>query len=213
MKLRIPKLIGLFFLIGTLSGNSQTLNWGSLTNSTIVDSQGAALDNTYLIQIGAFDTTFIPNGSNIAQWTDHWHAFDTADYSYNTTDLGYFTGTENLQNVTNYSSMFEGLTAYLLIRNTAKTEYFLATTESTAEWKFPALDTGCCPTGTTTWSVSNLAPDTPIWGGHDDKEGGGDYVAPGPFDLQTHAVPEPSVSLIAMLGCGFALMRRRRSFI
>ncbi len=186
---------------------SQTLNWGSLTNSTIVDSQGTPLDNTFVFEIGAFDPSFTPTQSNIGQWSNHWHAFDAASYAYNPTDLGYFTGTENLQNVSNYSSMFEGLSAFLWVRNSGSTEEFLATTSS---WSFPALDTGCCPTDVTTWSVSDLVADVPIWGGHDDLHGGGNYTAPGPFDLQTHAVPEPGSCILTLVGCGILLLHRRR---
>jgi hypothetical protein len=188
--------------------SGQTLNWGSLTNSTIVDSNGLVLDNTFLFELGAFDAGFTPEQSNIGDWSMHWHVLSVANYSYNPTDLGYFTGTVNLQDVPGYATIFEGLTAFIWVRNASLTEQFLG---STASWVMPTLDTGCCPTGVTTWSVSDLVSDTPVWGGHDNLQGGGNYTAPGPFDLQTHAIPEPGTCLMALLGCCAALMRRKRN--
>ena len=199
--------------MGFLSAESQTLNWGSLSNSTIVDSQGAPLDplnNTFLFQLVSFDSAFLPSESNISDWSSSARVFASAQYSYNSTDLGYFTNTTNIQDVSDYASMFEGLTAYLMISNAAGTEYFLATTSNDA-WKFPALDPGCCATGTTTWSVSNLGSDTPIWGSQGTQHGGGVYDGSGgPYDIQLHAVPEPSGSLLVLLGINLVLLRRRR---
>lgn len=203
----VLSLIALVIALCSPASFSQTLNWGSLTNSTIVDSQGTPLDQTFVFELGAFDKTFTPSQSNINQWSNHWHTFDAASYAYNPTDLGYFTGTANLQDVSGYSSMFEGMSAFLWVRNSGQTEQFLATTPS---WSFPALDQGCCPTDVTTWSVSNLVADVPLWGSHDDLHGGGNYTAPGPFDLQTHAVPEPGACLLALAGCGTLLLHRRR---
>lgn len=216
MKLKIFNFIGLFLVVGMSSAKSQTLNWGSLTNSTIVDSHGAPLDplnNTYLFYLVSFDQVFTPSESNISDWSSSARVFASAQYSYNSTDLGYFTNTTNIQDVSNYASMFEGLTAYLMISNAAGTEYFLATTSNDA-WKFPVMDPGCCPTGTTTWSVSNLGSDTPIWGSQDTQHGGGIYDGSGgPYDIQLHAVPEPSGSLLVILGIGLASLRRRRRYV
>lgn len=216
MNLRIFHFCSLFYIMGALSATSQTLNWGSLTNSTIVDSHGTPLDpltNTYQFQLVSFDSSFVPSESNISSWSSSARVLDSAQFSYNSTDLGYFTGTKNIQDVSNYTSMFEGLTAYLMISNATKSEYFLATT-SDGSWKFPLKDTGCCPTGTTTWSVSNLGIDTPIWGSQMTQHGGGIYDgSAGPYDIQLHAVPEPSASLLILLGSCLMLLGRRRQQI
>jgi hypothetical protein len=213
MKLRISKFIGLFFVIGTLSSHSQTLDWGSLTNSTIVDSQGIPLDplnNAFIFQLVSFDMSFTPSQSNIGDWSSSARVFASAQYSYNSTDLGYFTDTQNIQDVANYTTLFEGFTAYLMIRNAAGTEFFLATT-SDGSWRFPTNDTGCCPTGTTTWSVSNLGTDTPIWGSQGTSHGGGDYDGSGgPYDIQLHTIPEMSTTLIVIFGGCLALLHRQR---
>jgi len=212
MKARFTPLLALTFLLGAGSARSQTLNWSSLTGSDIVDSQGIALaQNTYVFELGAFASGFTPEESNISQWTANWRVFDTASYTYDqNTSTGYFTGTENVQNVPGYISMFQGLSAYLFVRNSTDTEFFLARPGDTNAWKFPTLDPGCCPNGeVTTWSVSNLTTDTPIWGTQGGIEGGGSGIL-GNYDLQTYAVPETSSSLLALIGGGCFLLRRRR---
>ncbi len=214
MKLHSAKLIAVFFGISVVAGHSQTLNWSSLTGSDIVDSSGSPLDNSFVIELGTFDPTFSPDDTNIDVWGNHWRVFDVADYSYNPTNGGYFTGTRDVQDVANYASMFAGLTAYIWIYNDTKSEHFLAsstTKPGVAEWEFPLLDPGCCPNGeVTTWSVSNFQNDDPIWGSQGNNHGGGEYSAPGPFDIQTHVVPEPASTLLAVLGLSFALIHRRR---
>ncbi len=216
MKARFLSLFALTFLLGAASARSQTLNWSSLTDSRIVDSQGASLaQNTYVFELGAFEAGFTPQESNIGQWVSNWHVFDTASYTYDTsTSTGYFTGTEKLQDVPAYASMFQGLSAFLFVRNSTDTEFFLATATAKpgiGEWKFPTLDldSGCCPKGVTTWSVSNLATDTPVWGTQGGHEGGGTGVL-GNYDLQTYAVPETSSSLLALVGGSWLMLRRRR---
>lgn len=214
MKSHPAPLIAAIFLIGVVSARSQTLNWASLTGSDIVDSGGNPLDNTFVIELGAFDPVFVPTEANIDQWGNYWRVFDTADYSYSPATGGYFTGSVILQDVVSYDSLFAGLTAFLWIRNDSETEHFLATSTDKpgiAEWEFPALDPECCPSGSiTTWSVSNFGTDVPLWGSQGDQHGGGEREAPGPFDIQTHVVPEPASALLALLGLGFAVTRRRR---
>ncbi|MEO5915833.1 MAG: hypothetical protein ABIS50_16475 [Luteolibacter sp.] len=211
MKFPLAKLCSLIFLLGAATAYSQTLNWASLTESDIVNSHGDPLDNTYLFELGAFTDGFVPDETNVGSWETEWHVFDTAVYSYNPVDLGYFTGTQDVQSVSGYTSMFQGLKAYLWIHNTTDTEHFLASTSSDI-WKFPTLQPGCCPNGEgPTWSVSNLNSDNPIWGGQSGHEGTGEHSVSGPFEIQTYVVPETGSSLLALLGIGFAVSRRRRN--
>lgn len=211
MKFPLSKLCCLLFLLGAATVHSQTLNWSSLTQSEIVDSHGSPLDSTFLFELGAFSDGFVPDESNIGSWETQWHVFDTASYSYDPLNLGYFTGTQDVQGVSDYTSLFEGLKAYIWIRNTTETEHFLASTSSD-KWRFPALDPGCCPNGeVTSWSVSDLATDNPIWGGQSGHEGTGEHFVSGPSDVQTYVVPETGSSLLALLGFGMAIIRRRRN--
>lgn len=214
MKANLFKLITLMFLLGATSARSQTLNWASLTGSDIVDSKGAVLDpNTYVFELGAFTAGFTPVESNISHWdsASNWHVFSTAAYSGNSLDGWVFTGTQNLQDVPAYTSLFQGLEAYIFVRNTTDTEYFLARPAASGSWLFPTLDTSCCPNGTvTTWSVSDLGSGNPVWGSQGGNEGGGTGTY-GNHDVQTYAVPEAGSSLLAIFGCGLLLLRRRRS--
>lgn len=207
----VAKTLALLMFLGMATARSQTLNWASLTQSDIVDSYGDALDNTFVIQLGAFTEGFEPDTDNIGSWSTNWRVFDTADYSYSPEQLGYFTGTMDVQDVPSYSSLFAGLKAYIWIRNSSDTEYFLASTSS-GKWEFPALDPDCCPNGeVTTWSVSDLNTDSPVWGAQLGIQGGGESTAPSYFDIQTHAVPEPTFSLLLLLGSSFVMIRRRRT--
>ena len=211
MKFPLAKLVCLIFVLAAATAHSQTLNWASLTGSEIVDSHGNPLDNTYVFELGAFTDGFVPDETNVGSWETQWHVFDTAAYSYTPGQLGYFTGTQDVQSVPAYSSLFEGLKAYIWIRNDTETEHFLASTSNDA-WRFPLLVPGCCPNGEgPTWSVSDLNTDNPIWGGQLGNEGFGDHFVSGPYDIQTYVVPETSSSLLTLIGLGFAIARRRRS--
>ena len=213
MKHSFAKLCCLIFLLAAVKVQSQTLNWASLTGSEIVDSHGDPLDGSFIFELGAFTNGFVPDETNIGSWETQWHVFDTAEYSYTPGGLGYFTGTQDVQNVPAYSSMFEGLRAYIWIRNDTNTEHFLATTSSEL-WKFPLLVPGCCPNGEgATWSVSDLNADAPVWGGQMGNEGFGDHFVSGSFDIQTYVVPETSSSLLTMLGLGLCIVRRRRMVV
>ena len=210
---RITSLIACALLFGTASARSQTLNWASLTQSEIVDSQGIALaGNTYVFELGTFEEGFVPDESNLSEWVLNWHVFDTADYHFDQfTSTGTFSGTADAQEVSDYSSMFQGFQAYLFVRNSTDTEYFLARPAGSTAWTFPVLDESCCPNGeVTTWSVSDLSTDAPIWGSQGGIAGGGTGVA-GSYDLQTYSVPETGPSLLALVGGGCMVFRRRRA--
>ena len=211
MKVSLAKICCLIFAWATATGYSQTLNWASLTESEIVDSYGNPLSNAYVFELGAFTEGFVPDEGNIESWGSQWHVFDTADYSYSPSTLGVFTGSQDVQNVPGYSSMFEGLKAYIWIRKEADNEHFLASTSSN-KWTFPLLVPGCCPNGEgATWSVSDLNADAPVWGGQLGNEGAGQHFISGSFDIQTYAIPETGSSLLTLVGLGLAIARRRRN--
>lgn len=207
--------LSVLLLAGGRSG-AQTLNWSSLTGSSFVDSEGAYLTANFLYQLGTFAQGFTPTEGNIDLWVDNFHVFDTAAYS--SSDGQYFTGTETAQDHSGSGSapysdynLFEGMQAYIMIRNDEKTEFFLA---SASSWVFPTMAPGCCANGIVlNWSVSDLGDDEPIWGSQNDKHGGGDYVDTGIYqDIQTHAVPEPSALLLASLAFLRLLTIRSRNF-
>lgn len=212
MKISLPKLAALALLLGCSSANSQTLNWGSLTESEIVDSNGATLDNlenVFLFQLGAFEEDFIPDETNVSQWLANWKVFDSASLTNEGDGKYHFLDSRTVEDYNDtesgdYSSAFEGLKGYIWVRNTANTEYFLA---SASEWTFPTVQE-CCPTGIHSWSLGDAI--VPVWGSIGDNHGGGEYSSPGPYDIQTHAVPEAGSTLLALVACGMTLLRRRR---
>jgi hypothetical protein len=208
----------LALLLGATCVRSQTLDWGNEVFGTVVDSTGAALDHTYVFELGAFDEGFTPTESNVTDWIAHWNVFDRATFN---ASLGYFAssvrmqpdGTSNSAWLTPGSGSFEGLEAFLFIRNgdlpVPLTEWLLARAST---WIFPTADPECCPNGLPTqWAVSDLDGETPVFGGQGGTPGGGFVSSPGPYDLQTHTfIPEPSAFLLLALGGLAASVRRRR---
>jgi hypothetical protein len=221
MKILILRTSLIICSLTLISRAAQTINFSSLTNSTIVDSTGTPLDSSYVFEFGAFNQTFIPTSSNMALWEANWNVFYSTAYSYNATSGSYFTGTQDVKAVPNYETLFQNLPAYIFVRNSADTEFFLATASSKPEidpWVFPVLVDDCCSVDESiTWSMSDFlsspAGDTPVWGGQSNLHSGGTYNSSfGPSDLQTHVfVPELSSCLMALLGVGSLAFRRVRS--
>lgn len=212
---RIPLLA---LLLGATAAHSQTLDWGNEVFDYLTDSSGAALNNTYVFELGAFDAGFTPTVSNVNDWVSHWNVFDRATFSES---LGYFAssvqmtadGGSNSAWLTPGFGSFEGLSAYLFIRNgdlpVPLAEWLLARSST---WVFPTVDPECCPSGLPIqWSVSDLESDTPVFGGQSGNQGGGSVSSPGNSSLQTHTfVPEPTAALLVALGGLAAIARRRR---
>ncbi len=209
-------------LLGVVGGSrsfGQTLDWGSEVFSDLVDSKGVTLDNSFVFQLGAFVDGFLPDQTNTGSWLANWRVFDQASYN---PDYGYFSSTVQMNDDGSSTSSdrspgtmsFEGLGAYLWVRNgddpEAGIEWLLTRADS---WVFPSAVPGCCDNGTPLqWSVSDLdGSDVPVWGSQNGVNGAGEFVATGPYTLQTYTfVPEPSSALLGLLSGGLLLMRRRR---
>jgi hypothetical protein len=210
-------MICLISLVSALRG--QKLEWGSEVFSQIVDSKGAVLDNSYVFELGVFAAPFTPDATNTSNWLANWLVFDRADYSQ---DNGYFAsnaemasdGTSDSAFLTPGAPSFEGLEAYIWVRNSATpsetTEWFLAKSPA---WVFPTADPDCCDNALPVqWSLADLTQsDTPVWGSQSGKDGNGEFTQDGTYELQTFTfVPEPSSALLAFLSCAFLLTRRKR---
>ena len=209
----LAKFATLVFLLMPGVAKSQTLNWSSLNRSAIVDRGGEVLNETFIFQLSAFGPDFKPIESNLREWATNWRVFDTADHAYDlSSQTGYPTGAQAMQDVPDYTTMFQGLTADLWIHNAANTDYFLASAAAkpgVAAWQFPLLDPGCCPTGIFSWSISDLGGDTPIWSSQGGNDGGGGFTAPRPFDIRTYRVSEPGAWLLSLVA-PLVLLRCRR---
>jgi hypothetical protein len=198
---------------------AQTINWGSEVLSSLADSKGSTLDDTYVFELGSFKSGFVPVQANLDDWFTNWNVFDRAAYNK---DLGYITSSVQMQDNGTSSSAyqtpgapsFEGLEAYLWIR---KDEQPVAGNEllltHATHWIFPTAIPGCCDNGIPLeWSVSDLTPgDMPKFGNQGGKSGPGESAVSGSYALQTYTfVPEPSgLALIALGGLTLALNRRR----
>lgn len=200
------------------------INWGSEVDSVFRDSFGVPLDTTFAIQLGYFESVlgvpFVPDASNTEDWSVRWKTFDQAAFD---PAAGYFTSSAVLNADGSSSSSFadNGLgvdfsnqEAYIWIYNSETpgtlSQWFLVTTPA---WRIPEKADVCCDTRLPVeWSVSDLTnTNTPVYGKQEGVTGAGDYTVTGPYDLQTFSVvPEPSTSLLFVLGGVTAALRRRR---
>lgn len=57
-----------FFLLLVQSAIASGISWSSLTLSEFRDSYGNLLDETFHVQLGFFEDTFVPNTGNVADW-------------------------------------------------------------------------------------------------------------------------------------------------
>lgn len=203
-----------------------TIEWGA-SGSPLIDSDGDAIDDNFVFELGAFALDFDPNESNVGQWLTHWRVFDRLIYD---TIFGFSTSSSTiLSDGTSDSPFassdpafnFSGLDAYVWVRNgflvdnkpVPGSEWFLARAEI---WSFPAESENCCETAFIEWSTSDLtSTDVPKWGRQGNVTGGEGVFNFTPNEsfngIQTHTfIPEPSSSLLLMLGgAGLVLIRRR----
>jgi len=202
------------------------VSWGSELFSVYRDSFGNALDDTYTIQLGFFEsllggggTSFQPDSNNVAEWTEQWRVFDEASLNL---QLGAFTSearvNENGTSSSDFADLginFERQQAYIWIRKgdspVAGSEWFLA---RATDWLFPeGSDDTTLPLQ---WSLSDLNPEggpsvVPVWGAQFGQIGAGTYTTTNSeYTLQTFTfVPEPSSLMLAVSGVLLMLKRRR----
>ncbi len=214
------------------------ISWYSNVPSTFYSSDGSSLDDSYFFEIGTFNAGFTPDLNNIASWQANWNVFDRtyAPYPNNappenqTSDNngiwdpngGFFGGFSSLQsNNTSDSTDADpahifttGSQFYLWVYNgkdiVPGNEWALVTRTTQKgdvnDWIMPD------PSTVADTQLYLQDSDTALFGGVNGVQGAGDYdtvTAPAAFNLQTHAVPEPSSLLLTAIAA-IGLQRRRR---
>lgn len=191
----------------------------------------------YTAYLGYFDT-ITPTSGNLTSWIGDFVVFDSVSVNLNnptTNPLGVdgFTSAADLNaaeqssspNATPSATFPAGTQAYVWMRNqdavNSDMEWALYTDES---WDFPTGDNdGHDPNGHERWFVSSN-PDTDVFGvsefGTRDTyadsnapeertqplDGEGEAIR---FGIQTGTIPEPSSAILALLGLGLLVRRRR----
>jgi hypothetical protein len=203
---------------GTTSAFGQTYNWGSPVFSDLRDSKGNLLDNSYVFELGAFMSGFVPDADNQGEWEINWQTFDRAAFN---PAASYFTGsaamlpdgTSDSPYMTTGAVSFEGLDAYLWVQDgsdlASSDELFLGRVGS---WVFNSADPACCGNSLPTeWSLADFSSETPIFGSQTGNDGAGGFTVSGGFMLQTFSIPEPSSAVLVLVGALIWVRRHRRA--
>jgi hypothetical protein len=221
MKPGFPILAAVFVAFSAPQTHAQTLNWGVPVGEQLKDSNGDAIDDSYVFELGAFPLNFNHDEVDVGEWLTHWKVFDALTYDpvFGFTTSSVFILSDVKSNSTKpgvSTESFAGLNAYIWVRKgdqpVAGSEWFVG---RAIDWTFPTAADPCCPPSTTKeWSVSDLGPgETPEWGRQNDLPGRGESTFTGPLNgLQTHTfIPEPSSSLLLIFGAAGLVLARRRS--
>lgn len=227
-------LIGFGSLLCTFGMvEARTVFWGGPTEAVLYQSDGVTpVDDSFSFLLGSFEDGFNPLTNSLNTWESNFHIFDQTTYNETTQ---FFSSSANMLD----TGLSDGVNAdptfdfrskrlYLWVFNSSYFNPLEPTTTESAlftgdTWVLPAE--GSCGCGEdnlplnfyvsnmTEAIIGNVDPDydgsgTPIIGPL------GSATPPaGVYDFQTHSftmVPEPSVSLLGVLGViGLALRRKR----
>lgn len=234
---RLIQLLAAIVIIGALltPAQARTIGWGNQAYDELYNSQGIALDSTFLIEVGTFINGFVPTGSNVSDWNANWIIFDRAALRTDILDgddapINYFASQANHLTNAQSSSLYttpgatfaQNTQAYMWVYNSKSisftSEWALVANlipsglESEGDpWRFPSpADEFGIPLS---WSLSGA--ETALYGSVRDgaSRGDGEYtVTPATFSLQTHQVPEPGAALL-IASAGLLFMMRRSRFL
>lgn len=203
-----------------------TVFWGGPVEGIHVDSEGDLISAPeFTFQIGAFDAGFNPEVAPFDMWASSWNVFDEAAYDNANMyiDSTALMDTNGLSNGVNADTGFDfrGSKLFIWIYNDNVVDPASAMSLqwaliSGASWNLPAVsnDNHALPL------EFRLGNADQAWIGAVDPDASGPVIGDlgtftpgGTFDLKTgglNVVPEPSVSLLGLLGLTGLLMRRNR---
>lgn len=209
----------------TVPSEASTIFWGTRPNDLLYDSEGNMLDATFVFELGTFSPGFVPDASNLDQWSANWLIFDAAIAGSGWSPANQeVTGTVEHTATSGSTSPFatpgatfdQGAPAYLWVYNSkdlnTNPEWaLLLDVDNGANtyypWEFPD------PTLTGDsfdWQTQDV--DTAIFGGVNGTRAAGDFTAlPATFTIQTAVVPEPGSALLLVLGALATYRRCRRA--
>lgn len=208
-------------------GLASQITWQADFQAGLYDSFGNGLDSTFSFELGVFANGFVPTDSNLGDWGSHWVVFDSAifGFGWEVQDQYFISsaelagdGTSSSPRATLGGVFTEGDPFYLWVFNdkaySAGNEWALVYDQfmfgnNGDSWHVPTPGLG--PANSVEMNLQSM--DTAIVGGVNEVRGGGQAPAvdPGIYQLQTHAVPEPSgvlMVLLAGLTCGWVRHRK-----
>jgi hypothetical protein len=202
-----------------------TINFYNQPGDVLLSADGVtALDDDFKFELGSFAAGFTPTAANITEWTSYWKPFARAQapsVSGWNSAISYFNKSGLLQlngqsdQGLSADVFAAGELAYLWVYNdfaiNPGAEWALLTNDSSDfnpadNWLFPD------PAEVFPYEFALSSGTSPVWGGLNNVQGGGDFVAPlAAFTIQTHAVPEPAGALLIMLAGLMWRVRRART--
>jgi len=211
--------------------NSNGVGWFDKDGDAWIDEDGDGIHDRFVFELGAFPLNFDPNEYDVGEWLTHWRVFDRLVidpvFGLSTSSIYIPLDVTSESQYASDQNSFAGLPAYMWIRAGGDlpvpgSEWFLARAEN---WTFPLVGGDCCGIEFIEWSISDLTPaseqtsgDVPKWGLQNNVSGGEGVFSFTPnegFDgIQTHTfIPEPSSSLLLMLGAAGLVLTRRRHLV
>jgi len=224
-------LISMLFLTGHCVSFGATISWNSSFESTLIDSAGNPLDQSFSFEMGTFGS-FVPTSANRSDWATNWKVFDKAYLDdangWNWQD-SFFTRSVTHETDGTSSSPFanppitlspnvfsQDEVVYLWVYNSQTlaegSEWALVTDglsglNTLNRWLIP--DPSESSAISYEWHLDDARE--VILGGANNVQGDGQFSAnPITFNLQTAAVPEPTSALLILSALGWLGLQGRR---
>lgn len=145
MRLHQLAITALMTALGAFMAQAGQVDWSSSAFSIHERSDGTALDDSFVFELGAFANGFVPTNANTAEWSTHWEVAQRAPFNPDTQIVAGSFVTESSTAPFDVASK-----GYLWgLSLTHPGEWVLLTNTS---WKWPALGGANPPVS---WTVAN----------------------------------------------------------